>query len=700
MAERLRNATSPYLRQHADNPVDWWEWGADAFAEAERRDVPVLLSIGYSTCHWCHVMAHESFEDPATAKQLNSQFVAIKVDREERPDVDTLYMTAAQALGNGGGWPLTVFLTPDRRPFYAGTYFPPEPRHGMPSFRQILDGVSRAWADNRDAVLSTGEQVRDLLAGAWAGEPSPSPDDDALTRAVLAVTAQHDPRNGGFGGAPKFPMSPALTFLLHHAALGGRADALNAAARTLNVIDEGGIHDHVAGGFARYAVDARWDIPHFEKMLTDNAQLLLLFAEMFAMTGRPGWARPARGIVAWLEREMRTEEGAFAAGLDADAAGVEGSFTIWTSVQIRAALADAGLPEEDAELAITHYGIGSGRGAHEGGYVPRVAVSVEELAAQGGTSPEDIRRRIDLARTALLAAREQRERPHRDDKAVTAWNGLAIGALARAAHLVGEPAWLDLAREVASAVLRLSMDDDGTLARSFSAGRRSGPGALDDYGALAGGLFALAAATGEARWREAGGRIVQRALELFGDEDTVLLRDSADPDLIVSPRDVTDSATPSGNALWADAAATWAVLTQDEELLERARGVAGAAAAEHEGHPLFAGFAFATAERLARPARELTLVGEADAVAELRAVALRRVAPRLVVAEKVTGGAGGDGEDESASRAGDVAMTADRPLPEGAAAAAYLCENYVCRAPVTTAETLAALLDDHPLSDV
>ena len=685
MANRLASATSPYLLQHAENPVDWWEWGPEAFAEAKRRDAPVLLSVGYSACHWCHVMAHESFEDPATAEQLNRQFVAIKVDREERPDVDALYMSAAQALGRGGGWPLSVFLTPDRRPFHAGTYFPPEPRHGIPSFRQVLDGVAAAWADDPAALGDIGETVRSHLAEAWSpsGGGNGGPDDEAIAAALAAVLAQHDTRNGGFGGAPKFPMAPALTFLLNHAAMNSRADALNAVARSIDAMDEGGIHDHVAGGFARYAVDARWDIPHFEKMLTDNAQLLRLFAEMGSMTGRPGWARAARGIVAWFAREMRTDEGALAAGLDADADGIEGSFTVWDASQVREALAEAGLPAADADIYVRQFGIGeagtAGRNAHEGGFVPRVVIPVAQLAREGNQSTEEIWRRLDRATEALLATRERRVRPHRDDKAVAAWNGLAIGAISRAALLLGEPEWVDLAREVADAVVRLLVDDDGRVARSFSEGRRSGPGVLEDYGALAGGLFELSAATGQARWREIGGRVVERALAEFGDEGADLLRDSADTDLLVAPREVTDTATPSGNALWADAAATWAAITLDEALADRARAVADAAALATASHPLFGGFAWATADRLARPARELTLVGAPAARAEFRRVALARVDPRLVVVE-VEGAEG-------------PAMSADRPLPDGAEAAAYLCENYVCRAPVTTAGELADLLD-------
>src|SRR3954470_5014664 len=420
MPNRLAGATSPYLLQHAENPVDWWEWGDEAFAEARRRDVPVLLSVGYAACHWCHVMAHESFEDAATAAQMNEGFVCVKVDREERPDVDSVYMTATQAMTGHGGWPMTVFPPPDGKPFYCGTYFPPRPAQGMPAFRQVLAAVSDAWADRRADLETAGTKiVSGISSRLELGEPTPL-SGALLDRAVATLAGSYDQRWAGFGGAPKFPPSMVLEFLLRHSARTGDAEALRMARGTLDAMARGGIYDQLAGGFARYSVDARWVVPHFEKMLYDNALLLRVYLHLWRSTGEQ-WAREvADGIARFLLTDLRTPEGGFASALDADTDGVEGLTYVWTPEQLVAVLG-----EDDGRWAAEVFEV-TARGTFEHG-----ASTLQYLR------DTDDRARLDDVRRRLLAARAERAQPARDDKVVTAWNGLAVAALAEHGVLTG-----------------------------------------------------------------------------------------------------------------------------------------------------------------------------------------------------------------------------------------------------------------------
>lgn len=650
---RLAAESSPYLLQHAANPVDWYPWGEEAFAAAVERDVPIFLSIGYSTCHWCHVMAHESFENSGIAAFLNEHFVPVKVDREERPDVDALHMRAAQAMGVRGGWPLSVFLTPEGLPLFAGTYWPPTPRGGMPGFAQVLGAVAEAWRTDRRAVLEGADRVAaHLLAPEDAGAVGDL--ERGVAIAVETLRAQFDRRNGGFGGAPKFPQPPLLQFLLRHHARTGAPDALAMVEQTLAAMARGGIHDQLGGGFARYSVDARWKVPHFEKMLYDNAQLLELYADLVTITGEDRHRAVAERIVAWLEREMLADDGAFAAALDADSEGEEGRFYVWTEAEV-----DALLGPDEAALVKDHFGIRDPE--FEGATVLCVVRGADELAATRGEPVAAVRERLDRATGLMLAARSHRVRPARDGKVVAAWNGLAIHALAHAGRALGEGAWVARAEAAASFVLCTMRDDDGALARTFAAGRTSGAGVLEDHAAMARALLTLYGATGNPHWRDEAVRLVAVVRERFRHPSGVGFHDTAATDLFARPRELGDGVTPSGNALMAEVLAVLGTLEHDDGLRAEAEELVGLLV----GGPGIPGFALAVAERLLHPARELVLAG--SGVAVLRDAALARFDPFLVVGHA----------------AGEV----------DAGPSATVCEGFTCQLPVATVAELVALLE-------
>ncbi|MEU1421731.1 thioredoxin domain-containing protein [Kitasatospora sp. NPDC005751] len=676
MPNRLAGATSPYLLQHADNPVDWWPWGPEAFAEAERRGVPVLLSVGYAACHWCHVMAHESFEDEALAAYANERFVAVKVDREERPDVDAVYMEAVQAATGQGGWPMTVFLTPDKDPFYFGTYFPPEPRHGMPSFRQVLEGVDAAWRDRREEVGEVAARIRADLAerasvyGVGSGVHRP-PGEAELHEALVALGRDFDARRGGFGGAPKFPPAMVIEFLLRHHARTGSAAALEMAVRTAAAMARGGIHDQLGGGFARYTVDADWVVPHFEKMLYDNALLLRAYLHLWRATGSPLARRVALSTADFLLRELRTPEGAFASALDADSldgsgASVEGAYYAWTPGQLAEVLGEA-----DAALAAELYEV-TATGTFEHGS------SVLQLPAD----PPDAEA-AERIRARLFAARAERPAPARDDKVVAAWNGLAVAALAETGALLERPDLVEAAERAADLLLAVHLTPDGRLLRTSRDGRAGAhAGVLEDYADTAEGFLALYAVTGEAEWLELAGGLLDTVLKHFADEASGALYDTADDaeELIRRPQDPTDNATPSGWTAAAGALLTYAAYTgsaRHRTAAERALGIVGALAGRA---PRFIGWGLAVAEALVDGPREVAVVGSAGdpATAALHRAALLGTAPGAVVAV-------------GAPDADEVPLLADRPLV-GGAPAAYICRHFACDAPTTDPAVLAERL--------
>ncbi|MGW2406526.1 thioredoxin domain-containing protein [Streptomyces sp. NPDC001739] len=679
MPNRLAHETSPYLLQHADNPVDWWPWSAEAFDEARRRGVPVLLSVGYSSCHWCHVMAHESFEDADTAALLNEHFVAVKVDREERPDVDAVYMEAVQAATGQGGWPMTVFLTPDAEPFYFGTYFPPEPRHGMPSFGQILEGVRAAWADRRDEVGEVAGRIVADLAGRSLTESLPAdrrpPRPEELHAALMGLTRDFDAVHGGFGGAPKFPASMVLEFLLRHHARTGSAGALEMVQATCAAMARGGIYDQLGGGFARYAVDATWTVPHFEKMLYDNALLCRTYAHLWRTTGSDLARRIAVETADFMVRELRTEQGGFASALDADSDDgtgrhVEGAYYVWTPEQLRAVLG-----EKDAEFAARYFGV-TEEGTFEEG------ASVLQLPDADG--PVDAERVVSV-RQRLLAARDRRPRPGRDDKVVAAWNGLAIAALAETGAYFDRPDLVQAATDAADLLVRVHMDWHARLHRTSRDGEPgANSGVLEDYADVAEGFLALSSVTGEGVWVDFAGLLLDTVLMQFTTEDGALYDTAADAEsLIRRPQDPTDNASPSGWTAAAGALLSYGALTGSDlhrSAAERALGIVTALGGRA---PRFIGWGLAVAEAALDGPREIAVVGpQGDpATAALHRAALLGPAPGAVVA------LGTPGTEEADA----VPLLKDRPLVDGRPAA-YVCRHFTCERPTTDPEELAERL--------
>ncbi|MFC4560558.1 thioredoxin domain-containing protein [Nocardiopsis mangrovi] len=655
MPNRLADATSPYLLQHAGNPVDWHPWDAAAFAEARERDVPVLLSVGYAACHWCHVMAHESFEDPDTARLMNSAFVNIKVDREERPDVDAVYMEATQAMTGQGGWPMTVFLTPDGAPFYCGTYFP------RGRFQQLLTAVSRAWGEERHGVVEQGRRIVDALSAPRSLGGAGAPGADALDTAVAVLADEYDAAHGGFGGAPKFPPSMLLSFLLAQHARTGDPRSRDMAAGTAEAMARGGMYDQIGGGFARYCVDAAWIVPHFEKMLYDNALLLRAYTRLWLATGDPLARRVALETADWMVAGLRTAEGGFASALDADSEGVEGRYYVWTPGQ----LADV-LGADDAAWAARLFGV-TETGTFEHGS------SVLQLRAD----PDDPARYARV-RAALLAERATRVPPARDDKIVAAWNGLAIAALAESGALFERPDLVAHAREAARLLARVHISDGRILRTSRDGAAGTGAGVLEDYADVAEGLLALHAVTGEPEWVATAGSLLDSVLERFGDGDGGFYDTADDAEALFSrPQDPTDNATPSGRFAAAGALLGYAGLTGSQRHRDAAERALAPVEPLARKAPRFAGWGMAVAESLLVGPLEIAVVGpEGDPATD----ALHREALRS--APFGTAITRGDGRGHHG-----IPLLADRPLLDGAPAA-YVCRGFTCKLPVSTPEAL------------
>ncbi|WP_326767447.1 thioredoxin domain-containing protein [Streptomyces sp. NBC_01591] len=673
MANRLAHATSPYLLQHADNPVDWWQWEPAAFEEARRRDVPVFLSVGYSSCHWCHVLAHESFEDEATAAYMNEHFVSVKVDREERPDVDAVYMEAVQAATGQGGWPMSVFMTPDGEPFYFGTYFPPEPRHGMPSFRQVLEGVHDAWAGRRAEVGEVAEKITRDLAGRQLDHGTGGlPGESELARALLGISREYDPESGWLGaGDTRFPPSMTIEFLLRHHARTESEGALEMAEGLCGAMARSSLFDQLGGGFHRYVLRQRPDgalVPHFEKMLYDNALLCRVYAHLWRATGSESARRVALETADFMVRELRTAEGGFASALDADSEDgggrhVEGAYYVWTPGQLREALG-----EEDAAFAAEYFGV-TEEGTFEEG------TSVLQLArADAGADPD----RVARVRAGLLAARELRPRPGRDDKVVAAWNGLAIAALAETGAYFDRPDLVERATEAADLLVRVHMGDVARLDRASKDGRAGGhAGVLEDYGDVAEGFLALAAVTGEGVWLEFAGFLLDIVLQHFTGEGGQLYDTADDAErLIRRPQDPTDNATPAGWTAAAGALLSYAAHTGSEAHRTAAEGALGVVKELGPRVPRFTSWGLAVAEALLDGPREVAVAGPVGG--ELHRTALLGTAPGAVVAAGETGGA-------------EFPLLADRPTV-GGAPTAYVCRHFVCEAPTTDAGELARSL--------
>jgi uncharacterized protein YyaL (SSP411 family) len=674
---RLAGEASPYLLQHAHNPVDWYPWGEEAFARARAEDKPVLVSIGYAACHWCHVMERESFEDPDTAALMNEHFVSIKVDREERPDVDAIYMDAVQALTGRGGWPLTAFLTPEGRPFYAGTYYPSEDRHGTPSFRRILTAIAETWRERRDEVETQGRRLVGTISRS-ALRPSAEPLSNAIvTDAFTTLRRAFDARWGGFGTAPKFPQPMTLEFLLR-AHLSGRSEALDVLTTTLDRMAAGGVHDQVGGGFHRYSVDERWHVPHFEKMLYDNAQLLRLYTRSWQVTGRETYRRVAIETGDYLLREMRQPEGGFSSSQDADSEGIEGAFFVWTYDDLTALVGPA---------VATALGVVPGGNWEGGTNVLWRPHPIEAVAAELDVDEERLRRDVDEARRRLFQERERRVRPATDDKVVAAWNGLAIGGLAEAGRVFEREDFLDAAVHAATFVLEAMRDGEGRLLRSWRAGRPGPRGFADDHALLAEALLALHETTFELRWFRAARGLCEELLRSFGDRDGGGFFQSAQDaeSLVVRPKDVFDDAVPSGNSAAAGVLLRLSRLTGEARYEDAAasalRVVRGALAQA----PMGFGHALCVLDEYLAPSVEVAIVGDPSAGATralVREVTVERFLPNHVLAVAAP---------EDAEAAATVPLLADRPQL-GGSPTAYVCERFVCNLPVTGPAALAAQL--------
>jgi len=664
---KLADETSPYLRQHADNPVEWMPWSEEAFALARERDVPVFLSVGYSSCHWCHVMAHESFEDDATAALMNRLFVNVKVDREERPDVDAIYMQSVQALTGRGGWPMSVWCAPDCRPFYAGTYFPSEERHGMPAFRRVCDAVSEAWRDRREEVLQQSEQLTAAIAeDVLRPEARATLTPELLTAAYAGVKSQFEPRYGGFGRAPKFPQAMTIDFVCRSFVRNAAADAREMITATLDGMAAGGIHDQLGGGFARYSTDDFWLVPHFEKMLYDNALLTRAYLHGYLATGESRYRSVVEDIVGYVLRDLRHADGGFYAAEDADSEGVEGKFYCWSFDEIREVCGD------DADAVIKYFGV-----TEQGNFVdPHTGFRGNILHVVDPSA--DVPPEVDRAKAKLLERRGGRVRPGLDDKILVAWNALMLDALARAAASFEREDWMAAARANARFLLGKLRRDDGRFVRSWRAPHLA---YAEDYAALLEALLTMAEVD-DPGWLTEARAVADELLRLFHDADGrgfFTTGHDAEP-LVVRPKDVFDDATPSANSLAANGLLRLAALTGEGRYESPAVDVAEMLARPMASQPTAFAHMLEACERILTPPIEIAIVGPAD---DPRTRALRREVHHRLLPGSVT--LTGSASDES-------------PLLDGREArdlvpTAYVCEHYACRQPVTSPGDLREQLD-------
>jgi uncharacterized protein YyaL (SSP411 family) len=655
---RLAYETSPYLLQHKDNPVDWYPWGEEALARAREEDRPLLVSVGYSACHWCHVMERESFEDPAVAELMNDRFVCIKVDREERPDIDAICMEACQSMTGHGGWPLNTFLTPERQPFYAGTYYPPESRNGMPSWPMVLQAIAKLWDEQREDVRDQGAKVVQSIGAAARIEPSSEPiRAESLDQAIESLRAAYDGRNGGFGGAPKFPQAPVIEFQL---ARGEREMSL----KTLHAMAQGGIYDQVGGGFARYAVDATWTVPHFEKMLYDNALLARAYLHGWQASGNQTLLRVCRETLDWALREMQGPEGGFCSSLDADSEGVEGKFYVWTDEELREVLGER--YDEAVAFFEPH--------RFEGAYILE------------GRGPEP--ERLPEIQCKLFGARASRVRPGLDDKRLTAWNALMISALAEAGAVLEHQPYVDAARRCAEFLLTDLRDADGRLLRTWKDGRGRLRAYLEDHAFVLEALLTLYEATFEPRWYHEAITVADTIIEHFADPERGGFFSAADDHepLPVRRKDLEDSPIPSGSSAAAFGLLRLALLSGNGGYERHALGVLRLAYPIAARYPVAFGHLLQAADFYLAPVREVALVGPSAGVAELARVVRSEYRPHVVLA----GGVGAPTVSASEPLVGVPLLDGREPV-EGRAAA-YVCEHFACQAPVTTPDELRALL--------
>jgi uncharacterized protein YyaL (SSP411 family) len=674
VSNRLAAETSPYLRQHAENPVDWYPWGDEAFARARDEDRPVLLSVGYSACHWCHVMAHESFENQQIAAQMNELFVNIKVDREERPDVDAIYMQAVIAISGHGGWPMTVFLTPAGEPYFGGTYFPPEDRQGMRGFPYVLNAAADVYRDRRGEVTQAADQLRRVL------EPPVLPEGAvsiaSIDGATTVLLSQADRRNGGFGGAPKFPHSAALDLLLRRHRATGDRDALAVVTLALDRMARGGINDQVGGGFHRYTVDATWSVPHFEKMLYDNAQLVPVYLHAYQLTGAARWRRVVEQTLDYVLAELALRGGGFASSQDADSPGGEGSYFVWTPQQL-----DEVLGPQDGALAARLFGVTDAGNFEHGTTVLSMPYPTEHVAHSLGVAEADLQGTLDTIRQRLLTARRQRPAPARDDKVLTSWNALMMAAFAEAGAVLERPEYIEAARVNADFLLS-ELRPDGVLLRTWKDGNAKITGFLEDSAFLADALITLYEATGLPAYLASAGILVDDALARFSEGGSLYDTASDAAPLVVRPRTIDDNPVPAGQSALASALLRLAALRGDSRLRERALEIMGPMAALVARSPLGVASMACVIDRALLRSREIAISGSRD---DARTRDLVRAVHSTWMPDAVLAWGEADG----------IELLSARPLVDGSPAA-YVCENFACRLPVTDPLEVTAQLTPAP----
>ena len=693
MPNRLINETSPYLLQHANNPVDWYPWGQEALDRAKAEDLPILLSVGYSACHWCHVMERESFENPEIAAIMNERFVSIKVDREERPDIDSIYMSAVQAMTGHGGWPMTVFLTPDGKPFYGGTYFPPDDRGGTAAFPKVLTALSEAYRNDRENVVKTTEQLierMELMGSANAGNSSPLTE-DVLHQAFRRIAGDFDDRHGGVGIQPKFPQPMTYEFLLRYHLRTQNAEALDMVELTLERMANGGIYDQIGGGFHRYSTDTYWLVPHFEKMLYDNALLVQLYLHAYQVTGKPMYRRIVEETLAYVTREMTSPEGGFYSAQDADSEGVEGKFFVWLPREIQDILGD-----DDADVVGRYYGV-TPHGNFEGRNILHVALDAATLAADEGLTADEFSRLIDRAKQKLLDVRSRRVAPQRDDKVLTSWNGMMLRAFAEAGAILGRPEYVKVAEQNAKFLLD-SMVKDGRVLRTYKAttdetgatgalGEAKLNGYLEDYAFLIDGLLALHEASFGQRWLAEAIRLGHHMVDLFWDDATGLFYDTGrdHETLVVRPRDFSDNALPSGSSMASGVLLRLSVITGELGFREKAEAGLRSVRDVMTSYPTGSGHWLGDLDFLLSSPKEVVVVGPRW---DEKTEALFREVYRHHMPNRVFLGVDPSASGESGT---DIPLLQDR-VTLGGQPTAYVCENYVCNLPVTDPKELAKQL--------
>jgi len=677
----LINETSPYLRQHAHNPVDWYPWGEEAFAISREQNKPVLLSIGYSACHWCHVMAHESFEDEEIARLMNDNFVNIKVDREERPDLDQIYMNAVQMMTHHGGWPMTVFLTPDAIPFYGGTYFPPQDRYNMPGFPRVLISVAEAYKDRRSDIAQTSDQLlNELRRLSETSGSEQSIEKELLDAAFVGITRGYDPVNGGFGGAPKFPPAMTLEFLLRTFVRTGNADALEMVRTTTTKMAYGGMYDQLGGGFHRYSTDAKWLVPHFEKMLYDNALLSRVYLHYYQVSQDELARETTKGILDYVIREMTNDEGGFYSTQDADSEGHEGKFFVWDIAEIKSVLG-----EKQANFFCAAYDI-TDSGNFEGENIPNIKHSLKAVAEKAGVTLDELNASLSQSKRKLFEVREQRIKPDRDEKVITAWNGLMLASFAEAGVVLDRPDYLDIARKNARFILS-KLQRDGFLLRTYKDGVAKFNAYLEDYAFLIEGLTTLFETSGEIEWLNAALSLTERMVEEFWDEDNAgfFFTGTSHEKLIVRSKDYFDNATPSGNSVAASVLLRLGILTDSEHFRNLAVSVFREVADSIRKYPSGFGYALSGLDFLLSTPKEVAIIAaEQSSLKTFVRAAWERYLPNKVVASALSG---------DSAAIGSVVLLQNRNLVEGKTAA-YVCQNYTCKEPVTEIAAFAEQLSE------